>query len=94
MPICPRCSIAYLDGEQHRCEASPSLWPVAAGITLGAVLGATAGAVAITVVVYLAGITRAAGALIYFVGPPVGAVIGIVAGIRAASRAQAGDPWR
>jgi TRAP-type C4-dicarboxylate transport system permease large subunit len=33
MPVCPRCDVAFLEGETHRCAAKPAdrwLWPVAA----------------------------------------------------------------
>ena len=85
MLICARCSTAYLVQEGHKCQLSPSLVPAILGLVFGIVLGAAAGAWVAATLVVLSGGFPHAGAVVYFVAPPLGALVGSILGVRAAS---------
>jgi hypothetical protein len=85
MPVCPRCDVAYLDSETHKCEPTASQWAVGAGVVAGVVTGGAFGFVVCLFGFALAsGGDAQSGLGALFIGTPVGAIIGAIIGWRAA----------
>jgi hypothetical protein len=91
MPICESCGVAYLDGEEHRCE--PKAHPLGVlGVAIGGlVIGGVLGAMTLTVVFCLGFGANQCGVGGIFTGLPLGALVGAIVGVRSLHRGTPSD---
>src|SRR5262245_37224558 len=89
VPVCPRCHVAYLDGEIHKCVdgSSPGLRAL-----VGAGIGAIGGFLGLTVYYGVTTGSAQSGLVGIFLGGPIGAAIGAIVG--AGSGRRRGSRWR
>jgi hypothetical protein len=81
MPVCPKCRIAYLPTESHRCPSRPDDWHVWFAGTVGALAGGAVGFVGtLFLSVLIGGDNPQVGLVALFVGAPLGGLIGFPLG--------------
>lgn len=82
MPVCPRCRVAYIEGESHACEPTASASTVAIGTLAGLVTGAICGALGLTVLFGIVSGSNLSGLVGILFGAPLGGIAGAIIGAR------------